>query len=240
MIQFNKDFLGYEPNSVVKYLSSDNEERFHQNRKRQPDDWYYLANEIAYELNSLGHRSKNIEDIDLDNYILFTGCSNTLGVGLELEKTFPYLVAEGLQIDYYNLALSGTGIDVMLHNLIVWINTVKKPPKALMILWPHEVRFSILSAEDILAFHLPLGSHGAMLKVVSNDITRFMAAGDTIDYFKSRKKLSSILINNCYSESNILDIEQRELVGLDLARDMTHCGIISNGFLAKKILNKLN
>jgi DNA polymerase III alpha subunit len=53
-----------------------------------------------------------IEDIDLNNYILFIGCSHTEGIGLELQTTYPYLVSEELKCDYYNLGLGGTGIDV--------------------------------------------------------------------------------------------------------------------------------
>ena len=53
------------------------------------------------------------QEIILNNYILFTGCSHTKGVGLALEDTYPYLLAQKLNCDYYNLALGGTGQDVM-------------------------------------------------------------------------------------------------------------------------------
>ena len=47
-------------------------------------------------------------DDDQDNYILFIGCSHTMGVGLELEKTYPHILSEKLKMDYYNLAVPAT------------------------------------------------------------------------------------------------------------------------------------
>jgi len=93
-------------------------------------------------LNSLGHRCKERQELDLENYILFTGCSHTLGEGLEIEQTFPFLVSKMLNIDYYNLGLSGAGIDVLLYNLTIWFNKIPKKPKLLIVQYPDYTRFS--------------------------------------------------------------------------------------------------
>ena len=73
MMQFNENFIGYQPNVTVKFSGGDQELFYEQNLIDQPDDWYYRSTDITYEYNSLGHRCKNIEDIDLDNYLLFSG-----------------------------------------------------------------------------------------------------------------------------------------------------------------------
>lgn len=236
-MQFNNNFVGYKPNTVLKFCSSDRKQLYYKNLKEQSPNWYYRSNEISYEFNQFGHRSKNIEDIDLTNYILFTGCSHTAGIGLELEKTYPHLVSSELQCDYYNLALGGSGIDTMTYNLIIWLNYVKIPPKILIIQWPHEVRFLTTGQGDEVSFHLPLRSFDELLNY---DITRFMESGDSIGYFTSREQLSSMLIDTCYGESDIINIRNDDLMGLDHARDMMHCGNVSNGFLAKKILKKIS
>lgn len=236
-MQFNGNFIGYPANTSMKFCSSDREQLYYKNLKEQPPDWYYRSNKISYDYNQFGHRSKNIEDIDLTNYILFTGCSHTLGIGLELEKTYPHLVSSELQCDYYNLALGGSGIDTMTYNLVIWLNYVKIPPKILIIQWPHEVRFLTTGHEDLVNFHLPLRSFS---EIINYDIPKFMVSGDNIGYFTSREKLSSRLIGTCYTESDIINIRNSDLIGLDHARDMMHCGIISNNFLAKKILDKLS
>ena len=85
-MKFNKNFIGNNmPNKTVNFLGfTDSEERYLESIKTQPNDWYYKDRSFTYSYNEYGHRSKNISDIDLDNYILFTGCSHTEGVGLEL------------------------------------------------------------------------------------------------------------------------------------------------------------
>ena len=72
------------------------------------------------------------EDIDLDNYILVIGCSQTEGIGLKIEDTYPYLLSKNLNCDYYNLGICGTGIDVLNYNLVTWFTKIKKPPKLLI------------------------------------------------------------------------------------------------------------
>lgn len=233
MIQLNNNFVGREPNTVLNFCSCDSERLYYKNLEEQPDDWYYRDNQISYNHNSLGHRCKNIEDIDLDNYILFSGCSFVEGLGLELEKTFPYLVSTDLNTDYYNLGLSASGIDTMTHNLIVWLNTVKKLPKAVVILWTFEDRFATMSPHsNDLKFNIP--------RTVRGNEARFLALGTQIGYFNSRRNLNSRLVNQLYRETTIIELEVADLNPYDLARDLKHPGIISHQILAKKVIHKLN
>lgn len=232
MSKFNGNFIGHDTNVSLKFSGSDNEDRFKENLRTQPDDWYYRFNEITYDYNAYGHRCKNIEDIDLDNYILFSGCSHTQGVGLELEKTFPYLVADSLGIDYYNLALGGSGIDVMTYNLIAWFNNIKKLPKAVIIVWTYEPRFSLVDDNDNLTFWLPSCPNG--------DVKKFMALGSNIGYFKTKKELSMRMVRSCYSETTLVELEPNAFIHYDMARDLGHHGIISQQLIAKKITRLLN
>lgn len=228
---FNDGFIGYAPDSNPLFSGGDGETMYLDNLKTQPKDWYYRHNnDISYDYNSLGHRCKDIKDINLDNYILFSGCSHTEGIGLKLEKTFPYLVAERLGIDYYNLAIGGSGLDTMTYNLVTWISKVKKPPKALIILWPSHLRF-VLQHSNILEFVYP--------GTLNSDHCRFLVDGDTIGYFRSMEELNKKLIQNCYSETKIIIGDQWELEQFDLARDLSHSGIISNGIFAKRLIRKL-
>lgn len=130
---FNDRFIGFEPNTSKKFHSSDNEYRFLKNLKKEPRDWIWRTKEIEYDHNRYGHRCKNIEKIDLDNYILFAGCSHTEGIGLPLENTYSYLVADKLKKDYYNLSLAGSANDVIEYNLITWLKTVKKKPDCIVV-----------------------------------------------------------------------------------------------------------
>lgn len=232
MMFFKDGFMGYAPDSSLKFSGGDAEYRYIANLENQPKDWYYRHTEITYNYNSLGHRCKNIEDINLDNYLLFTGCSHTEGIGLELEKTFPYVVSQTLGIDYYNLAIGGSGSDVMTYNLVVWLNTVKKLPRALIILWPDSARFVI---NDEHLWSLINSGHG-----LDKDFDRFLVLGDQIGYFNTKRELNEKLIKHCYNGTNIVSLGNREFIKVDLARDLSHFGIESNNILAKKIVNQIN
>lgn len=231
MRKFNGDFIGYVTNTSLKFSGSDHEDRFNKHLKTQPKDWYYRNVDITYDYNEYGHRCKNVSEIDLDNYILFCGCSHTEGTGLELEKTFPYLVSNTLGMDYYNLSLGGSGIDVMTYNLVAWSNIVKKPPKAVVIVWTYETRFLSIHDDDNVALHQVAGPY--------TDSSRFMALGQQTGYFASKKELSKRMVKLCYTDATIIDMDVMDHQKFDLARDLMHLGDMSNTVMAKKIVDKL-
>jgi len=238
MISFYQGFFGKNATSPVDFVGSDQEIIFKENLNTQADDWYYRSRKITYLYNSLGHRCKDVEDIDLDNYILFAGCSHAEGIGLELEKTYSYRVAEMLGCDYYNLALGGSGIDLMTHNLALWNSYVPKKPKALIMLWPGETRF------------LTTDKDGIRLNLISdrNDKTRnFIVAGTDVNFFNARKQFSEILISNLYDGCKIIQAGwggvpsgfSLTLGTKDFARDLLHSGIEANEQFATEIADFL-
>lgn len=240
-MRLNYPFLGYDVTNFSREFSGgDEEEPFLKNLKTQPDDWYYRNTTITYSYNEYGHRCKNIAELDLDNYVLFTGCSHTEGVGLELEKTYAYQVAKELGCGYYNLAMAGTGIDAMIYNLNMWFLLTNKKPKYLFVQWPDETRYTLIHGEQAD----PCGFW-------KNDVNshRFLYYGDKINFFLSRKTLAekntqlmvddSALINiNVMSQKNS---EGSELIlnRDDFARDLSHPGIGSHSALVNDILARI-
>jgi hypothetical protein len=93
------------------------------------------------EYNSLGFRSKEPDDLDFDNYILFAGCSHAVGVGVEIDESFPAIVAKEFGCDYYNLSVGGGGIDAVEHNIMMWFLKYDKHPKYIVIEWPNWQRY---------------------------------------------------------------------------------------------------
>jgi hypothetical protein len=238
MISFYQGFFGNDATLTVDFVGGDHEGKFKENLNTQPDDWYYRTRKITYSYNSLGHRCKDVEDIDLDNYLLFAGCSHAEGIGLELEKTYSYLVAEMLGCDYYNLALGGSGIDLMTHNLTMWNNRILKKPKALIILWPHETRFLTSYKDDIRLNLVSDGNYKAK---------RFILAGEDINFFSSRKDFNKTLITNLYDDCKIIHAGWNgypknlslSLGTKDFARDLVHSGIEANEKFAVEIAELL-
>jgi hypothetical protein len=193
MLSINNDFLGYHPKEhSVDFSGSDSKELYHENLKLQPDDWYYRTHSLSYVRNSNGHRCKEITDIDLNNYILFIGCSYTEGIGLELENTYSYLLSKKLECDYYNLALGETGIDVINYNIVTWFSKIKQPPKLLIVQWPNRTRATVCQSDEWHNY----GMWSTTNHKLKNEIRNFFISGEDIGFFKTKKILTKQIIYN--------------------------------------------
>lgn len=93
----------------------------------------FIGHDPETYLNTRGHRSKNIEDLNLRNYILFAGDNVAVDFSKPVEDTYPYIVSQMLETDYYNLAIFNGGIDSLKFNLISWFTKIKEPPKAIVV-----------------------------------------------------------------------------------------------------------
>jgi len=245
MLSLANDFIGYEPsNHNVLFSGSDTEELYTQNLKSKSNNWYYRTNQIRYIRNSNGHRCNEIKNIDLTNYILYAGCSHTEGIGLELEKTYPYVLSKSLECDYYNVSIGGSGIDVLLHNLIVWFGTIKQKPKLVIIQWPFWARYARFIREPTNA--TLLSTRISMVGGV-NDPT--LMEGESVHYFKTIEHLAKIKLNHMIDVPiiNIGLAEYPSIINddfiifdyLDYARDL-HFGIESHENLASKLYHTIN
>jgi hypothetical protein len=254
-MRYINEFIGAdEANEIVKFIGSDQENVFLDNIEKQSNDWLYRNINISYHYNENGHRCKNIQEIDLDNYILFTGCSMTEGHGLRLEDTYPHIVSNRSRCDYYNLGLGGTGLDVLLYNIVIWFNTVKKLPKAVIIQWPHTVRYSrILNTSSD---ELYIKQTGPWSDKHDRTLGEFITIGDKIGYFKLRSistynmiyhitKHTKLILIESYAESNLKCLSNTKEMPhvffniFDKARDIVHPGIKSNLKLAEKLMSHL-
>jgi hypothetical protein len=240
-MKFNGIFIGGNNISeTVNWVGGDFKEQYLEKVKTQPNDWYYKDRTITYSFNKHGHRSKDIEDIDLSNYILVLGCSHTLGVGLELEKTFPYLVAERLNCDYYNFGISASGIDVLEYNLLTWLKKVNKKPKAIVIQWPDHTRFA-----SYFPGHENLVEKGAWTE--ETDSMEFIVNSEEAGFFNARKLLTLKLIKNLidcpivtgiFTSQPVFDPYNLYFKKIDKARDLGHAGIESHKNWAEVILKE--
>lgn len=242
-MRWYNDFIGMDDsNTVLPFLGGDFEHTFEENLLTCPEDWYYRTHPITYSFNSLGHRSKNIKELDLENYILFIGCSHTTGIGLELEKTFPDIVSRKLGCDYYNLSLPGTGIDVLEYNLLTWFATVKERPKIVCVQWPDHSRYMSYNPE-----YSHMSERGTW-DTEKDNIALVVNAEDS-GLFYARKRLAVNLINNVvdcpmiscnFGGQSQYDLENFSMRRLDLARDLSHAGIKSNEDFSEVLFNKMN
>ena len=239
------DFIGGDYQSVCHaFTGGDSEQQVIKNKPTQKDDWYYNYTPIEYSFNKLGHRSKNVEEIDLDNYILFTGCSHTAGVGLELEKTYAYVLSKQLNVDYYNIAMPATGIDVLEYNLLTWFAKIPKKPKMVIVQLPDHSRYTKFGIDQDHLLEGGAWDH-------SDDGTKFIVNSEDSGFFYASKLLSTNLIDSCVkcpiykfnvSGQDAYSNIEISMKTIDRARDLSHPGILSNQYYAKvlfKIISEL-
>lgn len=189
--------------------------------------------------NELGHRCKSITQIDTANYILFTGCSHTQGIGLELEDSYSYVTSKLLNSDYYNLGIGGSGCDVMMYNLLTWLNKFDHKPKLLVIQWPFQLRYSRQSNQGIDNIQ----TEGSWSSDIYLD---FMMNGDRVGYFSLRTRLYLKLLENIkipkiyvsFPEYNRHLQDYIVFQELDRAQDNQHLGPLSHRILSEKIADK--
>jgi hypothetical protein len=143
-----------KPGSSTLFYGTDNADDFKINQTRLPSEWMYNTTDISYNFNSAGLRmDKEISDVN-SNYLIAFGCSHTLGVGVALKDSWPYLMAQELNMDYINSAVSGSSIKLNVINFFNMLSTVKELPKIVAIAWPSSVRYTWYSKEQFL-FYLP-------------------------------------------------------------------------------------
>jgi len=241
------DLLGFTwAGQKLLFHGSDSKELYEQNLRKQPSDWYYRTHTITYNYNKQGHRCKELRDVDLNNYILFAGDSNTEGMGLELETTHPYITAKKLNISYYNLALGGTGMDAVFYNLQTWLCKFPKP-KYVVICLSEPVRFLAKVKSNTTVFR-GYGPH-----VDQTNVKQFLSTGDEVGYFDARmmmyaNMLSNLLQNIPHNFISVIDWQVPYIdhkifnyygnKDSDTVRDLMHPGINVNSVISDYLVEQ--
>ena len=92
----------------------------------------YLLPEQQNEINDYGYRSDNFIKEHNGKHILFSGCSNTFGFGLNQDETWSKMLYDKISKNikcsgYFNLAFSGGGIQMIISNLFRYFKHFGNP-----------------------------------------------------------------------------------------------------------------
>ena len=193
----------------------------------------FLGHDLADIFNSRGHRCKEIEEINLHNYVLFAGDNVGVGWGTPLEETYPYIVSKAIKTDYYNLSIFNGGLDSLRYNLITWYHKIPQKPRAI-----------IISNEFLNAFIVTDVNHTKFASCDLNDenVQDVLYSGNTTNYFKSRqyftdKLLSSLIVNPIYQ----IEFKDRVPALKSNVINLKHEGeIYDHSAISKLIINELN
>tara|TARA_B100000029_G_scaffold70481_2_gene62612 strand:- start:1258 stop:2106 length:849 start_codon:yes stop_codon:yes gene_type:complete len=163
---------------TLKFWSSDSEEKYNKNNK--PGWEYENSEDLVYEFNEWGYRTKNIDDLDKDFALVF-GCSYTEGVGLYQKDIWCEKLCKELGMDVFNLAKHATGGDVCYMNTILYVkNLIKYKPRLVIYQWPQNFRRSF-AHEDVHA----INPDGSCLRIVNYNMNTH-ASNEDSNWYKNR------------------------------------------------------
>ena len=213
-------------NMVQEFVGTDKEELWAQNKLKVASQFtdhtkfldvqHYLKTPVTYRYNEHGHRNNDtIQDINLltKPYILVIGDSFTEGTGLAVEETYAQQLKEITGLDVYNLGLGGTGIDVMLHNLVIWSTIAVNPPAMVVCQWSDINRsmemYSATANPNTLSKHQQLVGSNHLSEPIPMKkywIEHFLHAGNELNFYNSRAVIAEIQIKKLYQKSKIVNV----------------------------------
>jgi hypothetical protein len=96
------------------------------------EDFYAISKNNIKDVNSLNFRSDEFTNKHKGKHIVFSGCSNTFGVGLEKEelwawKTYKKIIKNEECSGFFNLGVGGTGIMHMVINIFKYCKKYGNP-----------------------------------------------------------------------------------------------------------------
>ena len=127
MIEQFEILTSHRKNQTRMWMGNDSEANYHYKSKLGANR--YKPGEITYTYNNDGFRCDRFS-LDSDIPIVFLGCSYTEGIGLPIEHTWSHIVwteivkKTGKNIPYWNIALSGSGLDTQ-ASALYWLMRVK-------------------------------------------------------------------------------------------------------------------
>jgi hypothetical protein len=130
--QYHSQFSG-------PFIEPDSRALYEKNLAVQGEDWPWRNRSVYYQLNSQGYRCPEWDSIRWESSVVFFGCSQTYGIGLDQDQTIPCRVQSKLGQPCVNLARAGTSI------MFQWANTVRLvragiKPRAVVYIWPDHAR----------------------------------------------------------------------------------------------------
>lgn len=157
-----------------------------------------------YLLNSYGFRSPEYSS---KNKLLALGCSQTMGMGVPEEGTWPNLLAKSLGITYSKVAYGGWSIQTIVMNAFAYFKEFGHP-EMLCLLLPDPNRIKLV------------GVSGVIDTKYSNALTRDMAYKDVEIYDSTLWKPDGFsypkYIKRPYQLADILPIEQTVFYGFQM------------------------
>ena len=156
---------------------------------------------ISYNLNSYGFRSEEFIKEHKGKHILFAGCSNTFGEGIEYEKVWSHRIYEKIKeteevSGYFNLGAYGASIFEILVNINRYIQKYSFPDTIFLLLPEIE--------RDVRYFNNPKVSLTSMICELYNQFELLCKTNNTKLFATSWLNLDEELLAQKYSTKDKL------------------------------------
>jgi hypothetical protein len=225
---------------ILNFCPSDSKQLFEKNLTIKPQNWYYRTHPVKYTLNSLGYRTEEFDNIDWKESIVIFGCSFTFGIGVTDEHTISYFLEQLSGRPVINMGIGASSIQTALHNSII-LNDSKYPtPKSVVYLWTGLDRCHLYENNYVNHFgawslknDFTAKQNIVPFNLMNIKIIRNLWKNKTI-YYEGSNFGQEKLINALDSENHC-----EFLPGDKFARDLMHCGPVSNRNIAEKIYKKI-
>ena len=148
---YSPKLLGFLPHYFLldqEEINNANIKKVDNQNKNIQDYWKHKN--IRYDLNEYHFRTDHIFESLKDNeFILASGCSYTMGLGINEESRWSNQLEKQLNIPVVNLGVAASDIKTLISNVCAYIANFHRP-KAIIIQIPELTRFSYLSSNGIL------------------------------------------------------------------------------------------
>lgn len=223
---FNYQWQKYANRSVDWYCK-DSEKTYNFNLKYKYDQlqlYGWVDKKINYKFNSEGYRCSEFSQSDS---IMFFGCSFTLGVGVPLENTYPFITAENLKLECKNYGVSGSSSNTAFRLAYTAIEKYKPKIAVVYLIFPS--RLELLCVNESLQYGV--NNHGDRLGFYKDWL---MAKENSV--LNQEKNILAINKLCDFTGTKFIDLSPHILPLTDKGRDLMHPGIKYHKTLSDKLL----
>jgi hypothetical protein len=171
---------------------------------------------VTYQYNKDFFRSDNFKRVHDGKHILFSGCSETEGVGGNIEDAWPHILYNKISetekcSGFFNLAKSGWGWNRIITNALIYFKKYGYPDAYFIMLPNHQRRFyyevNKFSDEDFIYKEKPAEMRTSNRKEYLEDFINFLISWKTfIELCKTNKVKLFFSTWDVLDSNNIKDI----------------------------------
>lgn len=227
-MQTGHSVYSHHANDEIAWLPMDTEELYHEHlgipdKRAQLEQLNWIDADITYKFNAQGFCSEDFGDRPA---AAFFGCSFTLGVGIPLHTRWPTIVSKELGLACYNLGIAGASNDTAFRMAYSWLHKLK--PQLVVFCTTFSHRFEVFAGQGFTGRSLQFDGGTFEHEWMGNPVN--------CELNKAKNKLA---VAQLCSEMNIKFIatEVEKLEVIDLARDLSHPGVLSNKKFADYVLS---